>query len=573
MWASEKENEIMTIKKKLILSFAFLLLLLSGLGVASIFSLNNVNNTATVIDSEIIPQINCAQTLRFDMTTYRSYEYNHIILTDNTGMDTLEVKMNKLQGEIEGLINEYKGYNDNENIQIVETNWKAYVSEHKKIITASRTLDKQAAMTVIKVDGKVAYDKITNALTALVEENQASSTAVSEKGNKTYTLMTSIIILALAAGLLFGVLMALFIIHSITTPIKKMKLRLNDLVQNGGDLTQNITIKSKDEIGELANSMNQFIANIRSIIIEVNNCSEGVDEAVLSVMKYMEELAMNVEQSSATVQELSAGMEQTAEAAEQVNSSSHEIEDATEAMAERAQNGAVSANEISTRADELKQSAINSQIVSKRVYENTRVNLESALEKSKAIEKIGVLSETILSISTQTNLLALNAAIEAARAGDAGKGFAVVADEIRNLAENSKNTVSEIQKVTAEVLTSVNDLSDGSRTIMNFFDTTVLKDYEAMVNTGEVYGNDGKFVDEMVNDFSATAEELTATMEGIMKSMSEVAITVNEGALGTQEIAEKISEIVDMVEKVKDETNTSLENSALLKKAVNKFTV
>ena len=563
----------MTIKKKLIISFAFLMLLLGGLGITSIISLKAVNHTATVIDREILPEINCAQTLRFDVTTFRSYEYNHIILTDNIGMDTLEIKMNKLQSDIESLIKEYKGYNDNENINIVETNWNAYVSEHKKLITASRALDTQAAMTVIKVEGKVAYDKIADTLTTLVEDNQSESATASAQGDATYSLMRTGIFISIVVGLMMGLILEVYIIHSITTPIKKMKLHLIDLVQNGGDLTHSINITSKDEIGELATSVNQFIANIRSIIIEVNHCSDGVESAVLHVVEYMKELTSNVEQSSATIQELSAGMEETAASAQEVNSSSIEIENAAVSIADRAQKGAISANEISTRADELKQSAINSQKISKRIYENTKSDLEIALEKSNAIEKIKVLADTILGISSQTNLLALNAAIEAARAGEAGKGFAVVADEIRKLAENSKNTVSEIQKVTEEVLTSVNDLSRSSRTIMDFFDTTVLKDYDEMVNTGEAYGNDGKYVDDLVNDFSATAEELTATIEGIMKAMSEVAITVNEGATGTQEIAEKISEIVTMVEQVKNEINISLENSTLLKKAVNKFTV
>ena len=563
----------MTIRKKLILSFAFLMLLLGGLGIIAIISLKNVNNTATVIDSEIVPQINCAQTLSFDVTTFRSYEYNHIILTDDLGMNTLEIKMNKLQSDIESLIKEYKGYNDNENIKIVETNWNEYMSEHKKIIAASRVMDTQTAMNVIKVDGKVAYDKITDALAALVDDNQNNSTAVSAQGDATYSLMRNIIFIGIVAGLVMGIMMEVFIIYSIITPIKKMKLRLIDLVQNGGDLTHSIDIKSKDEIGELASSVNQFIANIRSIIIEVNQCSDGVDKAVLSVVEYMKDLTSNVEQSSATIQELSAGMEETAASAQEVNSSSLEIENATVSMADRAQKGAISANEISTRAGELKHSAIKSQEVSKKIYENTKSNLEIALEKSNAIEKIKVLADTILGISKQTNLLALNAAIEAARAGEAGKGFAVVADEISNLAESSKNTVSEIQKVTAEVFTSVNELASSARIIMEFFDTTVLKDYDEMVNTGEAYGNDGKYVDELVNDFSATAEELTATIEGIMKAMSEVAVTVNEGAMGTQEIAEKISEIVTMVDQVKNEINISMENSTLLKEAVNKFTV
>ncbi|SEW33268.1 methyl-accepting chemotaxis protein [[Clostridium] fimetarium] len=563
----------MTIKKKLILSFTFLLLLLAGLGITSIISLKTVDNTSTVIDSEIIPQINRVQTLNFEVARIRSHEFQHIILTDAASMDDLEKRINDLQSSIETLIKEYQEYDNNEYIKIIDTNWSIYMTEHKKIIQASRQMDTQGALTLVKGDSKVAYDKITNAITVLVDASKSDSAAVSAKGDSTYSSVRNIIVLIIIIGIITGTILELYIIHSITTPIRKMKLRLLDLVQKGGDLTHKIDIKSKDEIGELAAAVNQFIANIRTIIIEVNQCTEGVENAVLSVVDYMKDLSSNVEQSSATIQELSAGMEETAAAAEEVNSSSVEIENATVSMADRAQKGAISANEISNRADELMQSAINSQKVSKKVYENTKTNLETALEKSKAIEKISVLSDTILGISTQTNLLALNAAIEAARAGEAGKGFAVVADEIRNLAESSKNTVSEIQKVTAEVLTSVNDLSSSSRTIMEFFDTTVLKDYDEMVNTGEAYGNDGKFVDDLVNDFSSTAEELTATIEGIMKAMSEVATTVNEGAMGTQEIAEKISEIVTMVEQVKNETDISLKNSKLLKKAVNKFTV
>jgi len=563
----------MTIKRKLIFSFTFLLLLLTGLGIISIISLSNVNDTSTIIDRDIIPQINCAQALNFEVTRFRSYEYEHMVTTDTSSMESLEKKENDLQSSIETLIKEYQQYDDGEDLKIINQNWSIYTSEHKKINAASRLLDTQTAYALIKGDSKVSYDKIAAALTSMVTNSTADAGTVSAQGDTTYALVRNITIAVLAAGIIIGLLLAIVIIRSITTPLRELKLKLKDLVKNGGDLTHNIDIKSKDEIGDLAKAVNQFIANIRNIIIEVNQCTDGVETAVLSVKEYMNGLSSNVEQSSATIQELSAGMEETAAAAEEVNSSSAEIENATVSMADRAQKGAIAANEISSRADVLKQSAIGSQKVSKDVYESTKKNLELALEKSKAIEKITILSETILGISAQTNLLALNAAIEAARAGEAGKGFAVVADEIRNLAENSKNTVSEIQKVNVEVLASVNDLSSSARIIMDFFDTTVSKDYSEMVKTGEYYGNDGKFVDELVSDFSATAEELTATVEGIMKAMSEVATTVNEGATGTQEIAEKISEIVTLVDQVKNETDKSLENSTLLKRAVSKFTV
>ena len=113
----------------------------------------------------------------------------------------------------------------------------------------------------------------------------------------------------------------------------------------------------------------------------------------------------------------------------------------------------------------------------------------------------------------------------------------------------------------------------GSKTMMDFFDQKVMKDYQDMVQTGEAYGADGIFVDELVGDFNTSSEELADTIDGIIKAIGEVAVTVNQGAGDTQEMAEKMVAMVEMLKEVKVQMDISMKNSELLKQAVTKFTV
>ena len=562
----------MTIKQKLIIGFSIILIILTGVGILSIYSLEQVNDKSTVIVDETIPKLDLAHTLNFEIARFRSHEYEHMILTNTEDMDELEIKMSDLKESIDQHIQEYQAQADDEAIQTIKTDWESYFAEHTKLIEASRALNKEEALVIIKGTCKEKFDTIKEGVANLVDMNKTSAETASREGDVVYKNTREIIAIVIIAALLSGLAMSIIIIRSVTKPISLLRKRLQELAQKGGDLTQSMQIKSKDEIGDLASAVNQFIENIRTIIIEVNQRTNGVEEAAAKVSEYMNNLSRDVEDTAATVEELSAGMEETS-ATEEVNASTEAIESAIMAMAERAQQGSVSASEISKRASDLKKSARESQSTSLMIYGRTKKELEEALDKSGAISQIYVLSDTILGISEQTNLLALNAAIEAARAGEAGKGFAVVADEIRKLAEGSKVTVNEIQRVTAEVVSAVSNLTDSSRTIMDFFDTTVAKDYQKLVDTGETYGNDGQFVDGLISDFSATAEEMSATIEGISRAISDVSTTVVEGATGTQNIAEKTSEIVIMVSEVQKQMNISVDNTDLLRTAVGKFKV
>lgn len=461
---------------------------------------------------------------------------------------------------------------ETDTIPVFEKNRASFRKAREKIIAVANSGNQIDATNLLNENIQYLRGE-QKALTDLAQYNAKVANNLKTQNKKDSILAMEILIAVILLALIIGILLTILIANGIIHPINRLKKELSLLVQRGGDLTKEIDIKSKDEIGQLSDSVNQFLSNLRHIISNIINESTIVENSILSVGQSMDELNSFVEDVSATTEEISAGMEETAAATEQVNASSEEIESAIEAMNGKAQKGAIEAEKIGNRANELKNNSISSQQSANAIYEETTGKLKAALKNSKAVDQISVLSDGILQVSEQTNLLALNAAIEAARAGEAGKGFAVVADEIRKLAEESASTVNQIQRVTNEVVSAVADLADGSRTVMDFLDTTVRSDYGKMLETGDSYNNDARFVFELVSDFSATTEELTASAEGIIRAITDVTKTVNEGAAGTQSIAEKNIQIVEMVTKVQNEMEISSSSTQKLKEIVGKFTV
>ena len=130
--------------------------------------------------------------------------------------------------------------------------------------------------------------------------------------------------------------------------------------------------------------------------------------------------------------------------------------------------------------------------------------MQKSIENSKAVNEINDLTDEILSISSQTNLLALNASIEAARAGEAGRGFSVVADQIRNLADETKRSVANIQTVSKIVTDSVSELVSTSNNIINYVSNNIMNEYDDFVHVAETYEEDSVTMNEILEEFNMT---------------------------------------------------------------------
>lgn len=383
-------------------------------------------------------------------------------------------------------------------------------------------------------------------------------------------MMKKSILMAIISFMVMGILMTL-VINAIIKPLNLLKEFTEEV--SDGDLTKEIPIKSKDEIGLLTNTFNKMTKSLKDIIKATTINANDLNDSSHHLSATTEQVLAQAENVHATAQQIACGMEESSASVEDIDSSISEVTFATRALAKKAEDGNIISKEIEVRARNLKNNAQESRKATTAMYSQRQDAILKAVEKSSVVKEIQQMSKIISDIAAKINLLSLNAAIEAARAGDQGKGFAVVAAEIGKLAEQSTRTVSGIAPIIKDVQTSVIDLSENAKGILTFINEEVSLNNELLEKTGDQYMKDSETINNLVQDFAASTEEILSSMEEVTAAIETMSSSITQSNIGSQDIALSISDISAAIQEVSKITQSQAKSAQELNSLVEKFKI
>lgn len=333
--------------------------------------------------------------------------------------------------------------------------------------------------------------------------------------------------------IVLGALVAAAVSRQMTKPLGRLVKHARLVAE--GDLQENIEVKGRDEIAQLAEAFRQMTANLRSMIGQVLEATDRVKSDSIELSRGIGLLYEIGGQSSASATEI-------AQSSETVATSAAENAKAMEEISGGIQHIAESASEVNEQIARASEEAVSGNVLAQQAVEQMNRVQEMTVQARSYIETMGTRSDeitevlgAITSISKQIQMLSLNASIEAARAGEHGRGFAIVADEVRKLSDQSREATGQIE----QSLSSLREDSQRSVEAIGTVHHEIMSGAEAVRSAGGAFEE----LKSLMQQFNHSVQEVSASTEQVSAGSQQVSASVEETARITERVQARAQDV------------------------------
>ncbi|MFO7316977.1 MAG: methyl-accepting chemotaxis protein [Bacilli bacterium] len=561
----------MSIKTKLLASFGTIIFILIVLATYSSIQISKVNDDYSYLIDDRVHKVVEVGKIQNASSLQGLYLRSYVLRQSDEDLEKLYEQRKIVAETVEKIESLFRDASMIEQFKIVKEQQQLYSEYVDQVIDYVDKKQLDEAYDVLFNNAVPANVAIQDAINTIIDfqTEQMNTTKADTTSHAEISIIIQIVIAALSA--IVSILLTIIIVRNISAPLNKLTKAAQ--VMATGDLREeDVSVKTKDEINDLAQAFNTMKNNLAHLI---GNVSANVSQTTAAA-----------EQLAASTQEIAHASKDVANSVELLANNGSKAAATGQECAAATDDTAKGVGRIAEAAQTLLEQTINTRSISeeggktiKTVEQQMKVIQQSSYETKEKIRhlssqsaEIENITNVITNITEQTNLLALNAAIEAARAGEHGKGFSVVADEVRKLAEESKNSAQKIIELTSQIQTGTKEVENSVNLTVQNVDQGVEYLQDAQVAFNDIL-DAITTMSSQIEEISASTEEISASTEEVAASVSEMANLANHAAEQSNTVYASVEEQTASLNEINDVAKSLSDGARMLQEEVSQFKV